>query len=212
MFSMPRQAVVLGIGLVCAAASVLVVLRSKPATVNLAFWFESISDDARKTVSGSLGDGISAGEMAAIETISREEIVRAFREYPIAIIGRGAALYHVRVIDSLNSASGGSAESYVLPGMGGQGYVNFRSLAHGAATYAPPGVGRDEFVAAIGLGIGRAAVHEFTHQLLGRDAPIDSSQDIQSYEYGSTLRREQYYGDVRWDLAAPMLREKFGLD
>jgi len=24
-------------------------------------------------------------------------------------------------------------------------------------------------------------------------------------------RREQYYGEMRWDIAAPMLKQKFGL-
>jgi hypothetical protein len=60
--------------------------------------------------------------------------------------------------------------------------------------------------------VGRAAVHEFTHQILGRDAPIDGSKDVGSYEYGSTDRAAQYYGPIRWDLAAPLLRKKLGRD
>ena len=126
-----------------------------------------------KTLRDRLAGGISPDDMKTIEKISRDEIVRAFRQYPISIVGRTAGLYHVRVVDSLNSAGGGSAESDVFPGLGGQGFINFRNLAHGAIAYAPADADRQEIVAAIGRGIGRTAVHEFTHQLLGRHARID---------------------------------------
>lgn len=207
-----RHVFVLGISLLIAAAAVFLVVRTRSGAANLSFWFETISDDARTTLPGRLSGRISLDDMKVIEAISREEIVHAFRQYPISIVGRAAGLYHVRVVDSIDSFTGGSAESYVFPGMGGQGYINFRSLAHGAVTHAPPDADRHEIIAAIGRGIGRAAVHEFTHQLLGRQARIDDSTDIQSYEYGSTTRHAQYYGHIRWDLAEPMLRRKFGLD
>ena len=212
MFWTSRYFVVAGISLLLAAATGLFVLRSKSGTTNLAFWFESISDDARKTLPGRLPDGLSPDDMKLIEAASREEIARAFRAYPISIVGQVAARYHVRVVDSLNGPYGGSAESYAFPGLGGQGFVSFRSLAHGAVVHAPPDADRQAIVAAIGRGIGRAAVHEFTHQLLGRQARIDDSTDVQSYEYGSATRREQYYGQMRWDIAEPLLRQRFGMD
>jgi hypothetical protein len=58
--------------------------------------------------------------------------------------------------------------------------------------------------------VGRAAVHEFAHQLLG-SARIDDSDDIQSYEYGSAARREQYYGAMHWGGAWPLLYERFSV-
>jgi hypothetical protein len=212
MLRTPRHVIVAGISLLLAAATALVVLRSRSDTTNLAFWFETISDDARKTLPVGLPDSLSSDDMKVIETTSLEEIVHAFRAYPVSIVGRESALYHVRVVDSLEGSKGGSAESYVFPGIGGQGFVSFRSLAHGAIVYAPPDADREEIVAAIGRGIGRAAVHEFTHQLLGRQARIDASTDIRSYEYGSATRREQYYGEMRWDIAEPLLRERFGME
>ena len=212
MFRTSRQVLVLAVSLLLAVVAVLFIFRARSGRAELSFWFESIGDDARTTLPDRLSGDISTDDMNTIEAIAREEIVHAFREYPVSVVGRSAALYHVRVVDSLQSSMGGSAESYVFPGMGGQGYINFRSLAHGAVTYAPPDANRREVVEAIGRGIGRAAVHEFTHQLLGRQAPIDDSKDIKSYEYGSTNRREQYYGEIRWDTAATMLRQKFGLD
>jgi hypothetical protein len=211
MLRIPRRIVVLSISVVCAAATLLVLISTKSDTAELAFWFERISENARMTLPGEFHTGISADEMAVIEAISRDEIVHAFQHYPIKVVGRTSAAYHVRVIDSLNS-SRGPAESYMFPGIGGQGYINFRSLAYSGVILAPPGTSRDEIVAAIGRGIGRAAVHEFTHQLLGPGAPIDESKDMHSYEYGSNNRREQYYGEMRWDIAAPMLREKFHMD
>ena len=203
---------VAAISLLFAAATCVFVLRSTSGTTNLAFWFENISDDARKTLPGRLPEGLSPDDMKIIEATSREEIAGAFRAYPISIVGRATARYHVRVMDSINSSMGGAAESYAFPGMGGHGFVSFRSLAHGAIVHAPPDADRQEIVAAIGRGIGRAAVHEFTHQILGRQARIDDSTDLQSYEYGSAARREQYYGQMRWDIAEPLLRQRFGMD
>jgi len=212
MLRTPRHVIVAGVSLLLAVAIGFFVARSQSRSIELAFWFEAISEDARTTVPDRLAGGILPADMKTIEEISREEIARAFRPYPVSIVGRASAPYHVRVVDSLNSSRGGSAESYVFPGMGGQGYISFRSLAHGAVTYAPPDADRQEIIAAIGRGIGRAAVHEFTHQLLGRKAPIDASTDTESYEYGSAIRREQYYGEMRWGIAEPLLRERFGMD
>lgn|SRR5918995_6739515 len=209
---MSRQTVVIGITVILTTAAVLFAVLARSPVTELAFWFEPISDEARTTLPERLAGDISADDMKVIEAMSRGEIVRAFEEYPIAVVGRADALYHVRVTDGLNSRTGGSGESYVLPGLGGQGFVNFRSIAFGAINHAPADADRTQIIAAIGRGIGRAAVHEFTHQLLGRDAPIDSSKDAESYEYGSTNRYAQYYGAIRWDLATPLLRKRFGLD
>lgn len=207
-----RQVIVIGIGVIFAAAVWLLMAVSRSAATELAFWFEPIHSDATTALPERFGGDISADDMKIIEAVSREEIVRAFSAYPISIVGRAAARYHVRVTDGLHSRTGGSAESYVFPGLGGQGFVNFRSIAFGAINHAPADATREQIIAAIGRGVGRAAVHEFTHQLLGRQAPIDSSKDIESYEYGSTDRRAQYYGPIRWDLAEPLLRQKFRLD
>ena len=61
---------------------------------------------------------------------------------------------------------------------------------------------------AIGRGVGRAAVHEFTHQLLPR-VSIHSA-NIRSYEYAFAARPEQYFGELQWDLALPLLRQRIG--
>lgn len=87
--------------------------------------------------------------------------------------------------------------------------MSFKLLASSAIGYAPPTASRAEIIAAIGKGVGRAAVHEFAHQLLPT-APIDGSTNVRSYEYGSAGRAEQYYGELQWDVAWPMLQKRIG--
>ena len=97
--------------------------------------------------------------------------------------------------------------SHAVPGLGGRGEVSFDFLAGGATAMAPEQATRAAIVAAIGRGIGRTAVHEFTHQLLPQ-APIHDSRDVRSYEFDSAARREQYFGELHWDLARPLLQER----
>ena len=82
-------------------------------------------------------------------------------------------------------------------------------LAAYAESYGPPSADRAAIWTAIGRGIGRAAVLEFAHQLLG-DAAIDRSADKQTSEYGSADRREQCYGEMRWGDAWPALHKRLG--
>jgi hypothetical protein len=105
-----------------------------------------------------------------------------------------------------------AGESHAFGPLGGWGSVSFMMLAHNAIQYAPPGASRRTVVDGIGRGIGRAIVHELAHQALGADnlRHIDNRTDEHSYEYGNADRRAQYYGDVRWTTAWPVLEAKFG--
>ena len=96
-----------------------------------------------------------------------------------------------------------------VSGLGGQGAVSFSWLASSAVAYAPEDAGRPTMIEAMARGIARAAVHEFVHVILPR-APIHDSEDIESYEYHSAARREQYFGPMHWDLAWPLLQERLG--
>ena len=62
---------------------------------------------------------------------------------------------------------------------------------------------------ATGRGIGRVAVHEFVHQILGK-AIAHNDVDVDSYEYGNPAGRSQYYGDLHWTSALPLLRQRLG--
>jgi hypothetical protein len=104
-----------------------------------------------------------------------------------------------------------SGQSNVFGLLGGSGAVSFETLASQAIARAPADADRGAIVAAIGRGIGRAAVHELTHQLFPRLA-IHASRDPNSYEYWNSARTAQYYGPIRWDVAWPYLLERLGPD
>jgi hypothetical protein len=210
-----RQAGVVGgfllIGAVCAS---LLAARSRYAVVDASFWFEPVTYDASEAMAPKLGGAITAPELESIAKVARGEITRAFGGFRITFSDQRDASYRVRVVQDLKlpvapKYPGPSGVSRAVGGFGGQGAVSFRTLANNAIAYSPEGAGRAEVIAAIGRGIGRAAVHEFAHQLLGA-APIDASQDVQSYEYRTADRREQYYGPARWDIALPMLEKRVG--
>ena len=64
-------------------------------------------------------------------------------------------------------------------------------------------------VTAIGRGVGRAAVHEFVHQMLG-SREFDATKDPGTYEFGSAARKEQYYGPMHWGPTRLALDQRFG--
>jgi hypothetical protein len=161
-----------------------------------------------------LGGPITAAEIATVESGARAELRQAFAGLAIAISSRRDARYTLRVVQEVRDLRfkrpvGVAGQSRGIAGFGGSGSVSFDFLANGAMAWAPDGADRTGLVAAIGRGIGRTAVHEFTHQFLPT-APIHDSRDDQSYEYQSAARRAQYFGAMRWDLAWPLLRQKIG--
>jgi hypothetical protein len=176
--------------------------------IELGFWIEPVS-----YVSPRLGDPITATELAGIETIARAEIATAFERFDVVVSGNRQARYHVRVVQRLldqrfrSREVSVAGESRGAAGWGGSGAVSFDFLAGSAMVYAPEEIGRAELVAAIGRGIGRSAVHEFAHQLLP-STPIHDTRDRASYEFESAARIEQYFGDMRWDVARPLLEHR----
>jgi hypothetical protein len=210
-----RQGVVIAAALLLAIAAVAWSgTRSKHRTVNAGFWFEPVSFDGSEPMADRLGGAITLREMQKIEAVAFSEIMQAFSGFRVEFSRSREATYRMRVVQSLRhpmlpKMPAPSAESRAVTGIGGQGAVNFQLLANNAIAYAPEDADRATMVAAIGRGIGRAAAHEFAHQFLGT-APIHDSRDIQSYEYRSADRREQYYGPMRWDIARPLLENRLG--
>jgi hypothetical protein len=176
----------------------------------LGFWFEPVTYGSAR-----FGERLTSQELQTIERIARSELFRAFGRLPVTVSDRQDARYRVRVLQHVRDPRFRSdvevaGASRALSGLGGDGAVNFSMLAAYAESYAPPDADRPTIVAAIGRGVGRAAVHEFTHQLLGSSL-IDRNDDAQTYEHGSADRREQYYGDMRWGDAWPALQRRFGV-
>jgi hypothetical protein len=42
-------------------------------------------------------------------------------------------------------------------------------------------------------------------------APIHTTGNVRSYEYGFAGRTEHYWGEIGWDLAWPLLQKRFGM-
>jgi hypothetical protein len=199
-----RQAVVGAAVTVAAGAVWSLVERSRSADVEAGFWFDRVSFRSAR-----LGGAMTAADLATVEDVARGELARAFAGLPIRVTARRDATYRVRVVQAVHdprmrSRWGVAGASFAVPGLGGQGEVSFEFLAGGATANAPEQASRADVVAAIGRGIGRTAVHELTHQLLPQ-APIHDSRDVRSYEFDSAARREQYFGEMHWDLARPLL-------
>ena len=210
-----RQASVLIAVTLSVAVGTLMVLRSNPAGARIGFWFDPISPDTLQTLPERFGDEIGAADLKKIESIAVAEITHAFRDFQVVLTSPKEASYRVRVVDTLRlpfapRAPGPSAESRSIPGFGGQGAVSFRLIAHSAIAFAPADADRAEMIAGMGRGIGRAAVHEFIHQLLGSTS-IHHTTDTRSYEYDSASRVEQYYGEMHWDIARPLIAKRIGV-
>ena len=162
--------------------------------------------------SSRLGGALTPEEMATIAAMARSELTDAFAGLSIKFSNRRDTKHRVRVVQQLRDMRVRwevqvPAESRSVAGFGGQGAVNFFWLANAAVAYAPAETDRPSIIHAIGRGIGRAAVHEFAHLLLPR-ASIDDASDINSYEYRSAARQEQYFGELRWGPVRPLLLER----
>jgi len=196
--------------LVAAGASVWLLAESRgPRVAAAGFWFEPVTFQSAR-----LGGPISPTDLHTISSIARAEIVHAFAGLNVTVSDRRDAAYRVQVVQEVRDPRtkrhmNVAGQSRGVPGVGGFGTVNFSFFASGAMVYTPDTATRDALVEAIGRGIGRGAVHELTHQLLPK-APLHAGRDIQSYEYYSGARPEQFYGHMRWGVARPLLQERWG--
>ena len=183
--------------------------RSVPAA---GFWYESGRFALAGGDASALGGPLTPDELQTIEHLSREEVVRAFAGLRLEITDRRDAPWKVAVRPdtagrtALPNAAGASV---ALAPLGGWGVVDFDVLADLAVQFAPAGADRAAVLSAIGRGIGRAAVHELAHQILGPRL-IHNSADPDSYEFPTADRASQYYGAVHWTTAWPSLVRRFG--
>jgi hypothetical protein len=205
-----RQLVAFGCVIAAVSASYwLAAARSGCRALDAGFWFEEVA-----FTSGKLGGALTPQDIKTIASISRAELAEAFRGLDIRFSDRHDARRRVRVVQELQDLRFRQpvsipAESRSMFGFGGQGSVSFSWLASSAVGYAPDDATREVLIEAIGRGIGRAAVHEFVHLILP-DVQIHESSDPRSYEYHSAARREQYFGEMRWDHAWPLLQARVG--
>jgi hypothetical protein len=183
------------------------VMACGPRPVELGFWIEPVS-----FASPRIGGAISASELAAIEVISRSEIVKAFEPFDVPLTANRNARYSVRVVQRLNDArmfrkADVAGQSRAVSGFGGSGAVSFDFVANGAMVYSPEDAPRAAVIEALGRALGRVAVHEFAHQLVPH-MQIHDTRDPNSYE--SSVSAAQYFGDVHWDIAGAALADRIG--
>jgi hypothetical protein len=190
--------------------------RARSNIVTAGFWFDdglTFAMAAPEQFGGPLTDA----ERKRIEHIAREEVAHAFREFRIRVTDTRDAFYRVGVDQMLTAVgvkttgrwSGAAGQSNVFGPLGGAGAVSFFMIASQAAAFAPEGATRADLVDAIGRGIGRAAVHEFAHQILPR-GPMHITTDERSYEFVSSNRSAQYFGEMHWSVAHEALLDRLG--
>jgi len=188
------------------------VLEARGQPMPLGFRFSEVAYGEREAMVVRLGGPLTSDELALIERVARSEIAVAFSGLPVVLVPYEQGLYRVDVTQQLRNARtpkypGPAGESRSVPGLGGRGAVSFRALVSAAVAHAPQGTTRTGLLEAIGRGIGRTAVHEFTHQLLV-SAPVDAARDRSSYEFPTVDRPEHFYGTVHWAHARPLLERR----
>ena len=198
-------ALIVGISAIAAWSS-----YTRQPVLSAAFWFEPVSYDASEAFAERLNGGITRAELRTIESIARSEVQAAFANSRLTFTDSRDARYRIRVVQDIRAQKLPVAgESRPLPWRRGFGSVSFVVAANNAIAYAPANTGRPTIIEAIGRGIGRTAVHEFAHQLVGSFA-LHNTTDRLSYEYAD-LRPEHFYGALHWSVALPRLQERIGL-
>ena len=188
--------------------------QSARTTIAAGFWFDD-AVAAADQFAAELGGALTPDETTSIERVARLELERAFSGLQISFTDARRGFWRVRVLPSVTFTSFNGRMRVNAAGLsngfgplGGSASLNFNTLALNAVRYAPAGASRQQVVEAIGRGIGRAAAHEFAHLIV--QGAIDTRVDENAYEYFSADRASQYYGELRWTNAWPMLQRKIG--
>jgi len=186
--------------------------KSTPSPI-VGFWYETASLPLPSDVTARLGGPLTDDEAALVRQVSEREIERAFSGLRIAIGSRRDAFWRVQVLETLpvrfHQKLPTAGESVALGPLGGRGSVDLEVVSWKAIQFAPAAASRRQIIEGIGRGVGRTAVHELTHLMLG-GSTMDNQSDINSYEYHSADRSSQYYGELHWTAAWPLLQAKFG--
>jgi hypothetical protein len=188
-------------------------VHSQSRVVEFGFWFEDVTFDLPRLRTAGYGGNPDSAEQQVIHDVARAEIERAFAGLRVAVSDNRKASYKIQVVQefppSPRAGFGIAGQSRGIAGLGGTGAVGFTVVGSLAVRHAPAGSTREAVIEAIGRGVGRSAVHELAHQLLPT-AGLHDSKDEASYEFDNADRAAQYYGDMRWDLAWPLLVGRLG--
>jgi hypothetical protein len=193
---------------IASAAAALSSCGPSRGTTRGSFWFDRVTFELPSGYAERLGGQITEEDKKTIKRVALYELRRAYSDYRIEFSESTDALYRVSVVDDAGRF-GGAGQSIALGALGGRGFVSYAVLTGYAMRYAPPNANRATMIEGIGRGIGRAAAHEFAHQLVPR-LNIHASRDPESYEYGSADRFAEYYGPIHWDVAKTALANALG--
>ena len=191
------------------ATCLMTVAACGPRVATAGFRWDDVPFGLPAHAAERLGGQLTGDELQGIKTVSRTEVERAFAGLHIQIVDNASAFWRVEVVRSLRAKGPlpNAGESMPLGFMGGSGAVSFDIVALKALEYAPPGATRKTILGGIGRGIGRVAAHELAHQIVNSSAAHNSA-DEQSYEYPSPDRAAQYYGELHWTTARPLLEQR----
>lgn len=183
---------------VVAMASVSLVPGCGPRIATAGFWYEDVPFALPAHAAEKLGG-----------LLTDAELERAFAGMRISMTDHHDAFWRVEVVRALRGRGPlpNAGESMPHGFLGGSGGVSFDLVALKAIQYAPPGATRQTIVDGIGRGIGRVAAHEFAHQILNTSA-VHNAADEHSYEFPSPDRAAQYYGELHWTTARPLLEQR----
>jgi len=205
----------IGVAAVVMVAVLCVALfrRASRSDVDVGFWYEEFPITFSAPVTAALGGPLDASEFETIKQTSRRELAQAFSGLKIRITDGRGGRHTVRVQLSIERRKGqrlpNAGETFAMGPFGARSLVDFTEVLMAAIAHAPAGTTREQLVAGIGRGIGRVAVHELAHSFLGVQA-MDNRTDDRSYEYFTHNRRSQYFGQLHWAGAWPVLVERMG--
>ena len=203
-----------------AAAVVVTILcavlacRTPRTASDVGFWYDEFPFTFSESVTTALGGPLTAAEIDAIRRVSRDELTHAFSGLAITFTDNRQAFWTIHVRQSLERRPGqklpNAGETLAMGALGARSVVDFTEVVMAAIAHAPPGATRRALIDGIGRGIGRVAVHELAHAILGAGGSMDNRTDAHSYEYFTHNRPAQFYGELHWAGAWPMLVDRVG--
>jgi len=185
----------------CLAAISTICLSCSPShPPSAALIFDLPRADLPSHTTARLGGPLTPADVDQLESVARTELRKAFEPFRIELADSERGFWRVRVVREVvpqSHALAGVGESVALGPLGGGGFVDLSAIADQVARFAPADASRAGMIDALGRGVGRVAVHEFGHQILG-PASAHNDLDGHAYENGSPERFALYYADLRW--------------
>ena len=191
----------------------LSVFRTARTGIDVCFWYDDFPFTFSAPVTAAIGGALTASEVNAIKQISRDELTRAFSGLKVTFTDSREVPWTVGVQLALERRKGqklpNAGETFAMGPLGARSLVDFTEVLMAAIAHAPAGTTREQLVTGIGRGVGRVSVHELAHGILGAGA-MDNQTDDHSYEYFTHNRSSQYYSELHWARAWPLLIERVG--